>query len=119
MKVIKLAMTMTCAIALASWASPVVQAQMGGSTQQGSGQQREFDGDNHDSGQQGEFEDDHQDAGDAANDGKEGSKGDDGEHEVVEPPSVAGELTSSQDSDRVQDSQADSAEEVPDGDPTV
>jgi hypothetical protein len=83
-------MTTTCAISLASWASPVVQAQTSVPTHQGSGQQGEFDWDHHESGQQGEFDGDHQDAGDAANDGKEGPEGGHEAHEVGEPASCRG-----------------------------
>ncbi len=121
MKITKLAMTMTCAMALAVWASPVLLAQQTVPTNQGPGQQGEFNGDHQDTGaaaidsseapeqtmptsqnpgQQGEFNGDHQDTGAAAIDSKEAPE--------LEPTSATEPLNSSPDTDRVQDSQTDS-----------
>ncbi len=106
MKIRKLAMTMTCAIALAGWTSPGLLAQQTAPTTptaQGPGQQGEFDGD-------------HQDTGAAAIDSKEAPElgketpelGKEAP-EVGEPASAAEPLNSSPDTDRVQDSQTDSS----------
>jgi hypothetical protein len=95
MNIRKLAMTMTCAIAMASWASPSLRAQQGPPTPQ-------------DTGQQGEFEGDHQDTGAAAIDGQEAPEVGNEAPEVGEPASATEPLNSLPDTDRVQDSQTDS-----------
>jgi hypothetical protein len=107
MNVKKLALATTCALALASWATPRLTAQAVTPPPQ------------QDPGQQGEFDGDHQDTGATAIDGKEGPEvGETPEgKEVLEgtvtreasEPASAKELASiSPDTDRVQDSRMDS-----------
>ena len=135
MNIKKLAMTTACAIALASWATPRLAAQAGSSpTHQDPGQQGEHDGDHQDvgpqgedragqeAGQKGEFEGDHEDTGVAAADGKEGPEvGEAPEGKETPEGKAAHEIggstsskeleNSSPDTDRVEDSHADSVPE--------
>ena len=106
MNVKKLALAIAFGLALASWATPRVFAQAGPpQTNQGPGQQGEFNGD-------------HQDTGAAAIDGKEspevtetpeGKEAPEGKStvETREPASVKEPVNSSPDTDRVQDLHSD------------
>lgn len=103
MNIKKLALA-TCALALASWATPRMIAQAAAPPT------------HQDPGQQGEYNGDHQDTGAAALDtagvveapeGKEMPEGK-ATPETREPASVAEPVNSSPDTDRIQDSHSDS-----------
>jgi hypothetical protein len=106
MDVKKLALATTCAVALATATTPGLIAQASPPAHQ-------------DQGQQGEFDGDHQDTGAAAMDGKGGPEAaetpesqeapeSNTTRQAREPASVTEQANASPDTDRVQDSQADS-----------
>lgn len=107
MNLMKLAILTTCAVALATWSTPRLVAQATTPPQQQG------------PGQQGNFNGDHEDSGAAGIEGKEGPEVADvtegkespeakGNREVRESASEREIVNSAPDTDRVQDSQADS-----------
>lgn len=107
MKINKLTAMAACAVALTLWSTPHLVAQAATPPQQqGPGQQGDFNGDHQDTGAAGVEQKDGPEVADAT-EGKEAPEGK-GTREARDPASEQGIVNSAPDTDRVQDTQADS-----------